>query len=68
MNRGDLHVDLRDRTVVEIRRVFLPSDPDDSFLVEVRDVPRGFTFIVDAQFLSSSAVDMEDVMEWLARG
>lgn len=67
MRPGDFYVDLRDKSVVRIRRVF-ETNTSDTHLVEVIDVPRAFTFVMDSRFLGPRALLRNEVLEWLERG
>jgi hypothetical protein len=64
---GECYVDLRDRTVVRLRRV-LWDGKEEPPLVEVEDIPRGFTFVMDSKFLSPRAVETETILDWLKHG
>lgn len=64
---GEFHVDMRDKTVVRVRKI-LWDGKDQPPLVEVTDVPRGYTFVMDSKFLSPRAVDPDSVLDWLKHG
>lgn len=66
MRVGDFHLDLRDRAVVRIEKILYTNDQPG--VVEVVDVPKGFTFLVEAHFLSPRALDPASVLDWLKHG
>jgi hypothetical protein len=64
---GDLHIDLRDSTIVKIHEIHL-TNPGEPGAALVSDVPRGHIFLVETRFLSPRALDPDSVFEWMKKG
>lgn len=65
---GNLHVDLRDKSVVRVLRVIPAAKEHATPLVEVVDIMKRCDYLVDAEHLSPRAVDPDSVMDWIKRG
>lgn len=68
MRPGDYFVDLRDKSVVRILRIYLPAKERETPLVKVVDIMKSFVYVVDAKHLSPRAVHPDAVLEWIKSG
>ena len=67
MQVGDLYLDLRDKSVVQVRQILLPAKLRESPIVEVTDVVHRCNYFMDAKDLDPREVDPDSVLEWIVK-